>query len=179
MAKTTRLFKNFYRLVFPVIVLLLLAIVGASMGFIYKAAHPPSNKYLVTPEKYGRFSALGARVTEEVWQNADGTTARGWLLRGAENAPAVVLLHRYGADRSHNLNLGVKLNETTDFTILMPDQRGHAENPSVKYSSFGGCENNREPRSSASGGRGRVGFSDFDQKIEPLFSAKHESRSEV
>jgi pimeloyl-ACP methyl ester carboxylesterase len=53
-------------------------------------------------------------------------------LRGAENAPAVVLLHRYGADRSHVLNLGVKLNEATNFTVLMPDARGHGEKPAVK-----------------------------------------------
>lgn len=142
MAKTIRLFKSFYRLLLPVAVLFLQAIAVASIGLIYKAVHPPTAKYLVTPEKYGRFSARGARVTEETWQNADGTGARGWLLRGAENSPAVVLLHRYGADRSYNLNLGVKLNEATNFTILMPDQRGHGENPPVEYSSFGGCETN-------------------------------------
>lgn len=142
MAKTIRLVKSFYRLLLPVVILFLLAITGASIALIYKAAHPPATKYLVTPEIYGRFSARGARVTEETWQNADGTQTRGWLLRGAENSPAVLLLHGYGADRSHTLNLGVKLNEATNFTILMPDQRGHGENPPVKYSSFGGCETN-------------------------------------
>jgi pimeloyl-ACP methyl ester carboxylesterase len=50
------------------------------------------------------------------------------------------LLHHYGADRSHLLNLGVKLNEATDFTVLMPDLRGHGENPPVVKTSFGGCE---------------------------------------
>lgn len=140
MAQTTRLFKSFYRLLLPVIVLLLLAIAAASIGLIYKGAHPPTAKYLVTPEKYGRFSARGARVTDETWRNRDGSTARGWLLRGAENSPAVIVLHRYGADRSYSLNLGVKLNEATNFTILMPDLRGHGENPPVKSTSFGGCE---------------------------------------
>lgn len=140
MANTFRLFKSFFRLLLPVAVLLFLAVAAASVALIYKAAHPPAKKYLVTPEKYGRFSARGARVTEETWQNADGTQARGWLLRGAENSPAVLLLHGYGADRSRALNLGVKLNESTNFTILMPDQRGHGENPPVKYSSLGGCE---------------------------------------
>jgi hypothetical protein len=52
----------------------------------------------------------------------------------------VILLHKYGADRSYMLNLGVKLNEATNFTILIPDLRGHGMNPSVKYTSFGGCE---------------------------------------
>ena len=72
--------------------------------------------------------------------NLDGTTARGWLLRGAEGAPAVILLHAYGADRSYVLNLGVKMNETTNFTILMPDLRGHGKEPPVRSTCFGGCE---------------------------------------
>jgi len=50
------------------------------------------------------------------------------------------LLHRYSADRSHVLDLGIKINEATNFTILMLDQRGHAQNPAVKQTSFGGCE---------------------------------------
>lgn len=140
MAQTTRLFKSFYKLLLPVIILLLLAIVAASVGLIYKASRPPTAPYLVTPEKYGRFSARAARITEETWRNPDGTQARGWLLRGDPNAPAVIFLHRFGADRSYGLNLGVKLNEATNFTILMPDLRGHGENPPIKDSSFGGCE---------------------------------------
>ncbi len=64
----------------------------------------------------------------------------GWLLRGSLNAPAIILLHRYGADRSWVLDLGVKINEATDFTVLMPDARGHGANPPVEKTSFGGCE---------------------------------------
>lgn len=79
-------------------------------------------------------------MTEETWTNRDGSTSRGWLLRGADNAPGVILFHKYGTDRSHILNLGVKLNESTNFTVLMPDLRAHGENPSVKNTSFGGCE---------------------------------------
>ncbi len=140
MAKTRRLFKSFYRLLLPVIILLILATTAAAVWLVYTVSNPPQANYLVTPEKYGQFSARAARVTEENWGNHDGTTSRGWLLRGAENAPAVILLHRYGADRSHVLDLGVKLNEATDFTVLMADERGHGANPSVQNTSFGGCE---------------------------------------
>ena len=80
------------------------------------------------------------KVTDETWANHDGTRARGWLLKGREGAPAVVLLHRYGADRSYLFNLGVKINETTNFTILWPDLRGHGMNPLVGWSSLGGRE---------------------------------------
>lgn len=140
MSKSTRLAKSFYRLLFPVVFLIVVAVGAASVWFARESSHPGTAAYLVTPDKYGRLSARGSQVTEETWANGDGTTARGWLLRGSDNAPAVVLLHKYGADRSHLLNLGVKLNEATNFTILMPDQRGHGQNPPVDYTSFGGCE---------------------------------------
>ncbi len=140
MAKSTRLIKSFYRLLFPVVILIILAVAAGSVWFAYESSHPGSAAYLLTPDKYGQLSARGSQVTEETWTNRDGTQSRGWLLRGTDNSPAVVLLHKYGADRSHVLNLGVKLNEATNFTVLMPDLRGHGQNPSVPYTTFGGCE---------------------------------------
>lgn len=109
---------------------------------LYVISEPPKAPYLVTPEKFAQLSARGAQITDEHWANEDGTDARGWLLRGNEGAPAVILLHRYGADRSYVLNLGVKLNETTDYTVLMPDLRAHGENPPIKYTTFSGAEIN-------------------------------------
>jgi pimeloyl-ACP methyl ester carboxylesterase len=140
MSKILRLFKSFYRLLLPVFVLIVIAVIAASVWFVHMIASPPKTAYLVTPDKYGRLSSRGAQVTDETWKNRDGTTSRGWLLRGKKDAPAVILLHRYGANRSHMLNMGVKLNETTDYTVLMPDLRGHGENPQVKTTTFGGCE---------------------------------------
>lgn len=141
MAKSRRIYKSLYRLIFPTFLLLFLATVGASVWLVQTVSTaPPRAEYMVTPEKYGQFSTRGARVTEETWSNRDGSSSRGWLLKGAESLPAVVLLHAYGADRSHVLDLAVKLNEATNFTVLMPDARGHGANPSVQSSSFGGCE---------------------------------------
>jgi pimeloyl-ACP methyl ester carboxylesterase len=124
----------------PIILLLVLAAVGVTVWLVYSATRPPSRAYLVTPEKFIRLSDRGVRATEETWANRDGTSARGWLLRGAEGAPAVLLLHSYGADRSWLLNLGVKLNETTNMTVLLPDLRGHGQQPPVAVSSFGWME---------------------------------------
>jgi pimeloyl-ACP methyl ester carboxylesterase len=140
MARATRLVRSLFRLILPVILLTVAAVCAASVWLVYTTARPKAAKYLVTPEKYGRLSARGAQVTDESWSTADGTQSRGWLLRGAEGAPAVILFHKYGADRSHVLNLGVKLNESTDFTVLMPDLRAHGENPKAPNSGFGGCE---------------------------------------
>jgi pimeloyl-ACP methyl ester carboxylesterase len=140
MASTKRLIRSSFRLLLPTVVLVLVAVLAAALWLVHNTASPAKSPYLVTPEKYGRLSPRGSQVTDEIWSNRDGTSARGWLLRGAQNAPAVVLLHRYGADRSWLLDLGVKINEATNFTILMPDLRGHGENPLVNNTSFGGCE---------------------------------------
>jgi pimeloyl-ACP methyl ester carboxylesterase len=140
MARTKRLFKNSVRLLLPVVLLALLSVISSSVWLIYVSSHPRSSVYLVTPAKYGQLSPRAAQVTEETWANSDGTQARGWLLRGTDGSPAIILLHKYGADRSYTLNLGVKLSEATNYTVLMPDQRGHGENPPVNYTSFGGQE---------------------------------------
>lgn len=140
MAKTTRLFKSIFRLFLPILLLLIIAAAGASIWLVHEVSHPGNTGYLVTPEKYGMLSSRGAQVTEESWPVRDGGTQKGWLLRGSPNFPAVILLHKYGANRSHVLNLGVKLNEATNFTVLMPDLRGHGIESTEQKCTFGGCE---------------------------------------
>jgi pimeloyl-ACP methyl ester carboxylesterase len=120
------------------VVLVLLCVVGY---VVYSVTHPPRRAYLVTPERFLQLSSEhGVKATDEAWTNRDGTQARGWLLRGAEGQPAVILLHRYGADRSWLLNLGIKINETTSYTVLWPDLRGHGMDPPVGWTSFGSRE---------------------------------------
>jgi fermentation-respiration switch protein FrsA (DUF1100 family) len=136
----SKLFASFLRLVFPAILLVVAALAALAIWFVHQAAEPPRAAYLVTPESLSQFTQSQVKISEENWQNKDATPARGWMIRGAETAPAVILLHRYGTDRSWLLNLGVKLNETTGFTVLIPDQRGHGANPAVKWSGLGGVE---------------------------------------
>lgn len=140
MASIGKLAKNFLLLLLPVAVLLVLALVGACYWLLKETSKPPTAQYLVTPDKYVGLSTRGAKITDESWVNKDGSSSRGWLLRGKEGSPAVILLHRYGADRSHVLNLGVKMNEVTNYTVLMPDLRGHGIDALVKTTTFGGCE---------------------------------------
>jgi pimeloyl-ACP methyl ester carboxylesterase len=142
MAKVKRLTKSFLRLLLPVVVLLVVASAAASVWLVHETSHPIHLGYLVTPEKYGLLSSRGAQVTDENWPTRDGVTQKGWLLRGSPNLPAIILLHKYGANRSHVLNLGVKLNEATNFTVLMPDLRGHGAEGADKKCTFGGCEAN-------------------------------------
>jgi len=128
-----RLVKSFL----PIALVIVLAVVGALSFIVYCVTRPSKHPYVVTPESFSRISGRAIKVTDETWTSVDGRTARGWLLKGAEGAPAVVLLHRYGGDRSWLFNLGVKINETTNFTILWPDLRGHGENPLIGSSSLG------------------------------------------
>ena len=131
--------KRLVRSLLPIALVILIALLGTVGFVVYCVTRPTKRAYLVTPQS---FSQLGTalKVSNETWTNHDGTSARGWLLKGGEGAPAVVLLHRYGADRSYVFNLGVKINEMTGFTILWPDLRGHGIDPPVKWSSLGGRE---------------------------------------
>jgi pimeloyl-ACP methyl ester carboxylesterase len=124
----------------PIVLLVALAIVGLTVWLVRGATRPPQRAYLVTPEQFAHLSDRGLKSTEETWSNRDATQARGWLVRGAEGSPAVLLLHGYGADRSWLLNLAVKLNETTNMTVLLPDMRGHGPQPLVASSGFGTLE---------------------------------------
>jgi pimeloyl-ACP methyl ester carboxylesterase len=132
--------KRLVKSLLPIALVILLAVVGALSFVVYCVSRPAKRPYVVTPDSFSRISGRAIKVTDETWTNSDGRRARGWLLKGAEGAPGVVLLHRYGGDRSWLFNLGVKINETTNFTILWPDLRGHGESPLVSWTTLGARE---------------------------------------
>jgi pimeloyl-ACP methyl ester carboxylesterase len=140
MARQRRVGKKLFKALLPILLIVVVAAVIALAYIVHGITRPPRQSYLITPESFAQISGSALKVTDETWRNRDGSAARGWLLRGAEGAPAVVFLHRYGGDRSWLLNLGIKLNETTNFTILWPDLRGHGLNPPVSATSFGNRE---------------------------------------
>lgn len=131
-----RLVKSFL----PIVLVIGLALVGSLSFIVYCVTRPTRRPYVVTPQSFAQISGRALKITDETWATRDGRSARGWLMRGAEGAPAVVLLHRYTGDRSWLFNLGVKLNETTNFTILWPELRGHGENPLIGWTSLGSRE---------------------------------------
>lgn len=137
MAQRRRLGRKLFKSLLPILLVFSVAFVGILAWIVYGILNPPRQAYLVTPQSFTNISGSALKVTDETWTNRDGTRARGWLLRGGEGSPAVVFLHRYGGDRSWLFNLGIKLNETSNFTILWPDQRGHGMDPPVRSSSFG------------------------------------------
>ena len=137
MSPRRKLGKRLFRSLLPIALTVLVALVGALGYIVYCTSAPTKRPYLLTPDSFQRISGRVLKVSDETWSNPDGTRSRGWLLKGAEGAPAVILLHRYSADRSFMFNLGVKINETTNFTILWPDLRGHGMSPPVRRTSFG------------------------------------------
>jgi pimeloyl-ACP methyl ester carboxylesterase len=137
MSPRRRFGKKLFKSLLPIVMTVVLA-AGISLGLVvYGVTRPPRNAYLVTKDSFSQISSQASKVSDQSWPNRDGTQARGWLLRGMEGAPAVVLLHRYGTDRSWLFNLGIKIHETTNFTILWPDLRGHGISPPVKWTTFG------------------------------------------
>ena len=140
MSSRRRLGKKLVKSFLPILLVLVTALAASLAFIVYGITRPPKQAYLVTPQAFSQISGPVLKITDESWTNRDGTHARGWLLKGSEGAPAVILLHRYGGDRSWLFNLGVKINETTNSTILWPDLRGHGINPPVKWTSFGTSE---------------------------------------
>jgi pimeloyl-ACP methyl ester carboxylesterase len=142
MAIRRRFGRKLFKSLLPILIILLVVLLIALTSIVYGITRPPRRSYLVTPQDFSQISgtARALKVTEENWRNRDGTLARGWLLRGTEGAPAVIFLHRYGGDRSLLFNLGMKVNEATNSTILWPDLRGHGLNPPVKCTLFGSRE---------------------------------------
>jgi pimeloyl-ACP methyl ester carboxylesterase len=133
--RTTR--NRTFKTLVPIFALALFALVGATTWLVYSAIHPPARPYIVTPARLQQLGESGLHVTEEQWSNADGSVGRGWLLRGEQSAPAVIFLHPYGGNRSFFLNLGIKLGEATNYTVLWTDARGHGAGDAIGASSFG------------------------------------------
>ncbi len=140
MASHTRLARRILKTFLPIVLVIALVFLAICFWLVRSITRPPRAAYLVTPQSFSRVTGPALQAQDVTWNNHDGTQARGWLIKGADGAPAVILLHGYGADRSWLLNLAVKMNETTNFTVLWPDLRGHGENPLVSSTSFGSLE---------------------------------------
>ena len=140
MSPRSRLARKVVRAFLPIILVILLAVASVTAWLVYSITRPPRAPYLVTPQTFANVTGPMLKASEVTWKNHDGTEARGWIMKGGDGAPAVILLHGYGADRSWLLNLAVKLNESTNFTVLWPDLRGHGENPPVRWTLFGGID---------------------------------------
>ena len=138
MSPRSRVARKVVKAFLPIILVIVLAVVIVTAVIVYPLTHPRAAPYRVTPQTFTKVTGTVLNATDATWKNHDGTDVRGWLIKGGDGAPAVILLHAYAADRSWLLNLAVKLNESTNATVLLPDLRGHGENPPVRWTLFGG-----------------------------------------
>src|SRR5215510_2747778 len=134
MSPRGRLARKVFKAFLPILLVIVFAIVFLTAWIVYGITRPPRAPYRVTPQTFAKVTSPLLNASDATWKNHDGSDARGWLIKGGDGAPGVILLHHYGADRSWLLNLAVKLNESTNFTVLWPDLRGHGENPPVRWS---------------------------------------------
>jgi pimeloyl-ACP methyl ester carboxylesterase len=117
----------------------MLIVLGLFEGYlVYRLTHPKRASEEVTPRHYEILTGGSLPWSQEEWDNADGTRAGGWFLRGMSGAPAIILNHGYGKNRSELLNLGIKLREA-GYHVLLPDLRGHGASP-VPWTSLGEYE---------------------------------------
>ena len=140
MSSRRKLVKRVIKAFLPIVFVILVALAAITVWIVNGITKPPRAAYVVTPQTFSRVTGPLLKATDVTWVNHDGTQARGWLMRGADGSPSMILLHHYGADRSWLLNLAVKLNETTNLTVLWPDLRGHGENPLVNRSLIGAVD---------------------------------------
>ena len=140
MSARGRLARKVFKAFLPILLVIVFAVVFLTAWIVYGITRPPRAPYRVTPQTFAKVTSPLLNASDATWKNHDGTDARGWLIKGADGAPGVILLHHYGADRSWLLNLAVKLNESTNFTVLWPDLRGHGENPPVSWSLLGSVD---------------------------------------
>ena len=68
---------------------------------------------------------------------ADGTVLKAdwWTPKGKERAPAALLIHEAGADRTQLRSLGDRL-QKAGYAVLSPDLRGHGESISKPENAF-------------------------------------------
>ncbi|HWQ34751.1 MAG TPA: alpha/beta fold hydrolase [Blastocatellia bacterium] len=117
----------------------ILVVIGLFAGYlVYLVTHPKRAREDVTPQQFSMLTGTSLAWSEENWLNQDGTKAVGWFLRGTVGAPAIILNHSYGRNRSELLDLGIKLRET-GYHVLLPDLRGHGTSP-VAWTSLGEYE---------------------------------------
>lgn len=116
-----------------------LVVIGLFAGWlVHLVTHPKRATETVTPQQYSVLTGSSIAWSEEQWTNPDGSKAIGWFLRGVVGAPAIVLHHGYGRNRSQLLDLGVKLRDQ-GYHVLLPDLRGHGVSP-VSWTSLGEYE---------------------------------------
>ena len=97
----------------------LLALAGAASGlWLWRLTHPDRHPPSVTP------AALTISYEEITFRSVDGIPLAGWFIKGQEGAPALLLCHDLGEDKSRLINTAVPLSRV-GYSLFLFDFRGH------------------------------------------------------
>ncbi len=101
-----------------VLVGILIPVLGTGWK-VFRAIHPAR-----VQEAPGELLSAVLPIEEVTFLSTDGVSLSGWLMRGREGRPAVILCHDLGGDRNSVIYLAAPLLEA-GFTVLAFDFRGH------------------------------------------------------
>lgn len=136
--KNTRLMLKRVLWVFiPAVLVFAVGVAALDFYFIHRLTHPPRTELYGSPRDF-QLILQKPMWFEEKWKNSDATQTVGWLLSRGKPAPAIILSHGYGSNRSELLTLSFELWKA-GYHVLVYDLRGHGESP-VKWSGLGTYE---------------------------------------
>ena len=131
------MFKRVLWVFIPAVLVFVLGIAALDFYFIHRITHPPRTELYGSPRDF-QLILQKPMWFEEKWKNSDSTQTVGWLLSRGKPAPAIILSHGYGSNRSELLTLAFELWKG-GYNVLVSDLRGHGESP-VKWSGLGTYE---------------------------------------
>lgn len=121
----------------PAVLVLGVGVLGLNFYLIHRMAHPPRNPLYGSPRDF-QVIMQKPMWSDEKWNNSDATQSVGWFLKQGRPAPAIILSHAYGSNRSDFLTLSFELWKA-GYNVLVYDLRGHGESP-VNWSGLGTYE---------------------------------------
>src|SRR5262245_24353282 len=137
-AKKTRLMLKRVLWVFiPAVLVFAVGVAALDFYFIHRLTHPPRTALSASPRDF-QLILQKPMWFEEKWKNSDSTQTVGWLLSTGKSAPAIILSHAYGSNRSELLTLAFELWKA-GYNVVVYDLRGHGESP-IKWSGLGTYE---------------------------------------
>jgi uncharacterized protein len=135
--KTRVTLKRVLWVFIPAVLVFAVGVAALDFYFIHRLTHPPRTELYGSPRDF-QLILQRPMWFEEKWKNSDSTQTVGWLLSRGKPAPAVILSHGYGSNRSELLTLAFELWKA-GYHVLVYDLRGHGESP-VKWSGLGTYE---------------------------------------
>jgi uncharacterized protein len=121
----------------PAVLVFFVGVGTLDFYLIHRLTHPPRTQLYSSPRDF-QIILQKPMWFDEKWKNSDSTETVGWFMSRGKPAPAVILSHAYGSNRSEFLTLAFEIWKA-GYHVLVYDMRGHGEN-TVKWSGLGTYE---------------------------------------